>query len=119
MKLIIRQFAKSATAGKYKQPDLIDTGRHSRKTRAEAHAQALVRGPSRNALILDMFRRRGPMGYTRSEIADALNRPAHCITQNILALLRADKIVETDDRRHSSLGGLGAVMQLAPDRSDE
>ena len=119
MKTIVRHSAKSATAGKYKQPDLIDTGRHSRKTRAEAHAHALVRGPSRNALILEMFRQRGPMGYTRSEIADALNRPSHCITQNILALLRAEKIVETEARRHSSLGGLGAVMQLAPIRSVE
>ena len=109
--MLSSEFAKDKHSS-FTQPSLFDNGEHSKRTRAIAFDRSKEKRPKRRETILELFRSRGRLGYTRWEIADELDLPPNCITSPVLGLLRNGTIAETPSTRPSRLGGLGAVMQL-------
>ena len=109
--MLSSEFAKDKHPS-FTQPSLFDHGEHANQTRLLAFERSTENRPKRRETILELFRSRGRLGYTRWEIADELDLPPNCITSPVLGLLRDGTIVETPSTRPSRLGGLGAVMQL-------
>ncbi len=96
----------------FTQPSLFDQGDHAKRTRLMAFERSTEKRPNRRETILELFRSRGRLGYTRWEIADELDLPVNCVTAAVSGLLRDGTLAEIPSTRPSRLGGLGAVMQL-------